>query len=63
MTVVTSATLPLRERKKRDTRHRILMAGLDAFTARGFENCTIDEIARAANVGKGTVYNLSLIHI
>ena len=48
---------PLRERKKRDTRRRILMAGLEAFTARGFEHCTIDEIARAAGVGKGTVYN------
>ena len=48
---------PLRERKKRDTRDRILLAGLAAFTARGFENCTIDEIARAADVGKGTVYN------
>jgi AcrR family transcriptional regulator len=56
MAVVT-LSLPLRERKKRDTRERILMAGLDAFTARGFENCTIDEIARAADVGKGTVYN------
>ena len=56
MTMVTFL-LPLRERKKRDTRHRIVMAGLDAFTARGFENCTIDEIARAAGVGKGTVYN------
>jgi AcrR family transcriptional regulator len=55
MTVVT--LLSLRERKKHDTRHRILMAGLDAFTARGFEHCTIDEIARAAGVGKGTVYN------
>ena len=56
MTVVTYS-LPLRERKKRDTRQRIVMAGLDAFTARGFENCTIDEIARAAGVGKGTVYD------
>jgi AcrR family transcriptional regulator len=56
MTMVT-IELPLRERKKRDTRQRILMAGLDAFGARGFENCTIDEIARAAGVGKGTVYN------
>jgi AcrR family transcriptional regulator len=56
MTVVTIEP-PLRERKKRDTRRRILMAGLEAFTARGFENCTIDEIARAAGVGKGTVYN------
>ena len=55
MTVVTFRSL--RERKKHDTRHRILMAGLDAFTARGFEHCTIDEIARAAGVGKGTVYN------
>jgi AcrR family transcriptional regulator len=56
MTMVT-VLRPLRERKKRDTRRRILLAGLDAFTARGFENCTIDEIARAAGVGKGTVYN------
>ena len=56
MTMVTIEP-PLRERKKRDTRRRILMAGLEAFTARGFENCTIDEIARAAGVGKGTVYN------
>jgi AcrR family transcriptional regulator len=56
MTMVTFSP-PLRERKKRNTRHRILMAGLDAFTARGFENCTIEEIARAAGVGKGTVYN------
>ena len=56
MTVVTSG-LKLRERKKRDRRQRILAAGLDAFTARGFENCTIEEIARAAGVGKGTVYN------
>ena len=56
MTMVTSV-LPLRERKKRDRRERILMAGLDAFTKRGFENCTIDEIAHAAGVGKGTVYN------
>ena len=54
---MVTQTLPLRERKKRDTRHRILMAGLDAFTSRGFEHCTIDEIARAADVGKGTVYN------
>ena len=56
MTMVIFDT-PLRERKKRDTRERILAAGLEAFTARGFENCTIDEIARAAGVGKGTVYN------
>ena len=54
---MVTSLLPLRERKKSYTRDRIQMAGLDAFTARGFENCTIDEIARAAGVGQGTVYN------
>jgi AcrR family transcriptional regulator len=54
---MVTVELPLRERKKRDRRQRILTAGLDAFASRGFDNCTIDEIARAAGVGKGTVYN------
>lgn len=56
MTMVT-IKLPRREQKKRDTRQRILDAGLDAFTRRGFDRCTIDEIASAAGVGKGTIYN------
>jgi TetR/AcrR family fatty acid metabolism transcriptional regulator len=46
-----------RERKKVETRERILSAGLAAFADRGIDNCTIDEIALAADVGKGTVYN------
>src|SRR5687768_14367589 len=56
MTVVTN-TLSLRERKKLETRERILTVGLAAFAVRGFDHCTIDEIARAAGVGMGTVYN------
>ncbi len=46
-----------RERKKVETRDRILQAGLAAFAKRGIDHCTIDEIALAADVGKGTVYN------
>jgi AcrR family transcriptional regulator len=49
--------LPRRERKKRETRERIVSAGLAAFTKNGFEQSTIDDIALAADVGKGTVYN------
>ncbi len=49
--------LPRRERKKLETRDRILSAGLAAFAERGIDGCTIDEIALAADVGKGTVYN------
>jgi AcrR family transcriptional regulator len=51
------STLPRRERKKRETRDRILRAGLDAFTQVGFEAATIEQIAADADVGKGTVYN------
>jgi AcrR family transcriptional regulator len=46
-----------RERKKQDTRARILTAGLALFETKGFDGCTIDDIAAAADVGKGTIYN------
>lgn len=49
--------LPRRERKKRETRDRIVSAGLALFTSKGIESTTIDEIASAADVGKGTIYN------
>ncbi len=54
---MVTSHLPLRQRKKLETRERILSAGLAAFARRGFDGCTIDEIAVAAGVGKGTVYN------
>lgn len=49
--------LPRRQRKKLQTRERIVKAALAAFTKKGIDGCTIDEIALAADVGKGTVYN------
>jgi AcrR family transcriptional regulator len=47
----------LRQRKKLATREAILRAAVDAFSERGFERPTIEQIAAAAGVGKGTVYN------
>lgn len=46
-----------RDRKRRETRDRIVTAGLALFTKNGIEASTIDEIALAADVGKGTIYN------
>jgi len=53
MTVVTSR----RERKKIAVRSQILSTAIELFSRRGLDVVTIDEIAAAADVGKGTVYN------
>jgi len=37
-------------------RQRILDAAMHVFSERGFHHATVSEIARAAHVGKGTVY-------
>lgn len=47
----------LRERKKRETRQRISNVATSLFTARGFDNVTVAEVAEAANVSKMTVFN------
>ena len=47
----------LRERKKASTRERILAAACELFERRGIAAVTVEEIAAAAEVGKGTVYN------
>lgn len=46
-----------RERKKTETRERIISAAIRIFSERGIEGATVDEIASAADVGKGTIYN------
>jgi AcrR family transcriptional regulator len=46
-----------REVKKDATRRRILAAGIRIFSERGIDAPTVDEIAAAADVGKGTIYN------
>ena len=57
MTAVTISTVPLRARKKLETRERILDVAVRMFGDRGLEAPTVEEIAEAAGVGKGTIYN------
>ena len=47
----------LRAAKKRLTREAIAQAAADLFQERGFAAVTIDDVARAANVSRQTVFN------
>jgi AcrR family transcriptional regulator len=49
--------LPLRERKKRETRQRISDIATGLFVERGFDAVTVAEVARAAGVSAMTVFN------
>lgn len=46
-----------REQKKQRTKNAILDAAVSLFTAKGYGKTTIADLARAAGVGKGTVYS------
>lgn len=47
----------LREQKKRQTRQRISDAATQLFVERGFDDVTVAEVARAAEVSAMTVFN------
>jgi AcrR family transcriptional regulator len=49
--------LSLRERKKRQTRQRILDVALELFQRNGFDRTSVDEIAARANVSRATCFN------
>ncbi|MFE9631871.1 TetR/AcrR family transcriptional regulator [Streptomyces sp. NPDC006463] len=49
--------LTLRERKKRETRQRISDEATMLFAARGFDEVTVAEVAKAAHVSTMTVFN------
>ena len=46
-----------RERKKKETRARLLSTAIRLIGEEGFDNLTVEAIAIAADVGKGTIYN------
>jgi AcrR family transcriptional regulator len=50
----TDRSLPLRERKKLRNRRALAEAALRLFTAKGFDETTLEELADAADVSKST---------
>ena len=49
--------LSRRERKKLETRQRLMETALRLFSERGYEATTVKDIAAAADVAKGTFFN------
>jgi len=49
--------LSRRERKKRETRQRLMAQALHLFTNQGYDETTVEEITDAADVAKGTFFN------
>ena len=47
----------LRDRKKKELRHRIIQAAAKLITDQGLNETTMEEIAAASDVSVGTVYN------
>lgn len=47
----------LRERKKRETRERIIERGLELFISEGYTETTIDEIALASKISRRTFFS------
>jgi AcrR family transcriptional regulator len=47
----------LRDRKKLETRERLIEAGMTLFAERGFDDTTADDIAEAADVSRATLFN------
>jgi AcrR family transcriptional regulator len=51
------SSLSRRERERQMRRTAILDAARVVFAEKGYENATLDEVARRAEFGKGTLYN------
>jgi AcrR family transcriptional regulator len=57
MTMVINPAESRRERKKAAVRARIVAAGIELFSRHGISDVTVDQIAEAVDIGKGTIYN------
>lgn len=53
--VTTAPKMGLREKRKAETRERIVKAAIDCFTEHGFNGASTRDIAKAAGVGQGLV--------
>ena len=56
---LASREADLRERKKQRTRQLIAETARRLFKERGFDGVTVDDVARAADVARKTVFNLA----
>jgi len=45
------------ERKKKESRQRIIDVAMDLFKSQGFDNTTMEQIAEAADIARKTLYN------
>jgi len=45
------------ERKKKESRQKIIKVAMDLFQHQGFDNTTMEEIAEAADIARKTLYN------
>ena len=52
-----SEQMSRRERKKLETRLRLMEAALELFKENSYDDTTVQQIARAADVAKGTFFN------
>ena len=55
--MTTELEVSRRERKKEETKERILKAAFDLFRRHGVEATTVEEICEKADVAKGTFFN------
>src|SRR5215831_3775303 len=55
MSTVTKSSR--RERKKDALRVQIVSTAIELFSARGIDDVRVEDIAEAADIGKGTIYN------
>jgi len=55
--MVISSAQSRRERKKAAVREQIVASSIQLFSRHGLAEVTVDQIAEAADIGKGTIYN------